>query len=79
MNGCLEPEMGGVNGTVYPIKDLHFLDATMKEVIRRYTSFLLFRKVVKKGGFETAEPGKIIPEGELICISPSEMHHDEKV
>ncbi|KAJ3221783.1 hypothetical protein HK099_003116 [Clydaea vesicula] len=68
----------GSGGKSYPIKEYTFLDACMKETVRSYSNFMQFRKVTKKGGFEI-EPGKVIPEGELICISPAEEHHDEKI
>ncbi|KAJ1552221.1 hypothetical protein HK096_000968 [Nowakowskiella sp. JEL0078] len=59
----------------YPIDKLTFLDACMKETVRSYSNFLMFRRVMLKNGYEI-EPGKVVPYGELLCISPAEIHHD---
>ncbi|KAL3898770.1 MAG: hypothetical protein SGCHY_002516 [Lobulomycetales sp.] len=77
--GCFEPGMGDVgSGKPYPFKEFSFLDACMKESVRSYSNFLQFRKVMKKEGFEI-EPGKTVPQGALICISPAESHHNEEI
>jgi cytochrome P450 len=76
--GCFEKGMGDVGGKQYPHKEFTYLDACMKESVRSYSNFLQFRKVMKPEGFEV-EPGKIVPQGALICISPAESHHDEEV
>jgi len=78
-NGCFEPNVGDIGSSKpYPVKNFTILEACMKESVRKYSNFMQFRKVVKPGGFEV-EPGKIVPEGALLCISPAESHHDEKV
>ncbi|KAJ3077884.1 hypothetical protein HK102_004901 [Quaeritorhiza haematococci] len=80
-NGCMKPKAGDINdpdAPSYPLNKLFFIDACMKETIRSYSNYMQFRQVMCEGGWEI-EPGKIIPKGELVCISPAESHHDESV
>ncbi|KAJ3124585.1 hypothetical protein HK098_000981 [Nowakowskiella sp. JEL0407] len=74
-NSCLDDTTFSTHEKKYPIEKLNFLDSCMKETVRMYSNFLQFRRVMLKDGYEVA-PGKVVPYGELLCISPAEIHHD---
>ncbi len=57
------------------LSKLSFLDCVMKETVRSYALLFLTRRTLMPQEFG----GVIVPEGEIVAISPYLTHHDPSV